>query len=122
MAQQHTTSDLVRIGLVVLAILVLGPMVTMVLATPMMGMYGGMGGHMWGGQTGNSAAPVWSIVLSLVWLVVLLGVGYLIYRWSTHRHPGAGDPALDELRLAYARGDLTDEEFEERRSRLQAEE
>jgi uncharacterized membrane protein len=30
------------------------------------------------------------------------------------------DPALDELRLAYARGDLSDEEFERRRERLAA--
>ena len=45
-------------------------------------------------------------------LLVLVGIGYLIYRSAS------GDPALDELRLAYARGDLSDEEYEERRDRL----
>jgi putative membrane protein len=32
------------------------------------------------------------------------------------------DPALEELRMAYARGDLSEEEFEERRERLRQEE
>ena len=64
---------------------------------------------------------LWQWLVS--WLVVLLiavGVVYVLYRGVT----GAGseeDAALEELRLAYARGDLSDEEFEERRQRLERE-
>ncbi|WP_419181143.1 SHOCT domain-containing protein [Haloarcula litorea] len=32
---------------------------------------------------------------------------------------GGTDRALDELRLAYARGDLTDEEYEQRKETLE---
>jgi putative membrane protein len=36
-------------------------------------------------------------------------------------HPTGRDPAIEELRHAYARGDLTDEEYESRRERLERE-
>lgn len=125
MAHQRNDGDLVKLGLLALAILVLGPMLMMVIAFPLMGMYGGGmgmwgGGHMWGDQAGMYGGTVWSLLMPLLWLAVLLGIGYLIYRWSANRHPGAADPAVDELRMAYARGDLSEEEFEQRREALRA--
>ena len=53
-----------------------------------------------------------------------VGIGYLLYRGLVG---GVGssltsDRALEELRVAYARGDLSDEEFEERRAKLTREE
>ncbi|WP_439028640.1 SHOCT domain-containing protein [Haloarchaeobius sp. DT45] len=59
-----------------------------------------------------------SLLGRLLVLAVVLGGGYLLLKslgGGQHR----GDSALDELRRAYARGDLTDEEFERRRDRLQ---
>lgn len=55
--------------------------------------------------------------MMLVWLVGLLGIGYLLYRSLAGgmQTKSASDPALEELRLAYARGDLSEEEFEQRR-------
>jgi putative membrane protein len=123
MARERSNDDLARLALLALAILVLGPMIMMVVAFPVMGMYGGMGmwggGHMWGDQAGMGGT-VWALLMPLFWLVVLLGIGYLVYRRSAGRHPAGADPAIEELRLAYARGDLTDQEFEDRREALRS--
>nr|WP_305080130.1 SHOCT domain-containing protein [Natronomonas sp. LN261] len=50
--------------------------------------------------------------------------GRSLYRWLVGggRAGAVTDPALEELRMAYARGDLSEEEFEERRERLRQEE
>lgn len=60
----------------------------------------------------------------LMWLIVLavvLGVGYLLY-WGIRRTGGRiADDALEELRVTYSRGELSDEELETRFERLQPE-
>lgn len=111
---------LLRIVLIVLAVIVLFPLLMMVFAMPMMGMMGWWGG---GGMAGG-LSPLWGIGMMLVWFVVLVGIGYLLYRGLVG---GVGssiitDRALEELRVAYARGDLSEEEFEERRANLRREE
>lgn len=89
----------------------------------MMGM-GPMMGWMWGdGMWGaGRAAPGWTLIVSLgmqlLFLAVIVGAGYLVYRAVTGSTTGQ-NRALEELRLAYARGDLTDEEFETRRDALE---
>lgn len=107
-----TDRTLVRLVLLVLAVLVLAPLLAMSLAAPMMGTMGHWGTD--GGMVG--VAPWWG----LVWLAVLALVGYAVYRALVR--PGTAsadtDAAVEELRLAYARGDLTDEEFESRRAVL----
>lgn len=86
-------------------------------------MMGGAGGSgMWGfGMDAAGATPGWlvavGILLQLLLLVVLVGAGYLLYRAVVGT--GGGDRALEELRVAYARGDLTDEEFESRKATLE---
>lgn len=59
--------------------------------------------------------------MMLVWLVVLVGIGSFLYRDLAGRvdTSRSGDPALEALRMAYARGELSEEEYEERRERLQ---
>ena len=103
--------------LIVLGAILLLPLLGMTVMMPMMGMWGW--GHMadtgmWGAGGGSWA---W-IVMWLVPLVALGGLGYLLYRGLTGTTDESGDPALEALRLAYARGDLSDEEFEQRRQRL----
>ncbi|MBX0325007.1 SHOCT domain-containing protein [Halomicroarcula sp. F13] len=120
MSTERTSDGLLRIVLIVLAVIVLFPMLMMVFAAPMMGMMG----WWWGGGTAGGLSPLWGIGMMLVWLVVLVGIGYLLYRGLVG---GVGsslttDRALEELRVAYARGDLSDEEFEERRAKLTREE
>ena len=115
MTTRNTTDDTVKLVLIVLAAIVLAPVLMVALAVPVFGMWGSM----MGGFGGGSVGPMWVFGLSLVWLVVLVGAGYLVYRWAVERDGAEADPALEELRLAYARGDLDDEEFEARRSKLE---
>ncbi|WP_306057947.1 SHOCT domain-containing protein [Natronococcus wangiae] len=105
----------VRTLLLVVAIVLLVPFLTMVMLMPMVGFWGG--GHMWNGWDGGGT--IWSWILPWVaFLVLLLGGGFLPARALGGGEPRQTDPALEELRLAYARGELSDEEFEERRERL----
>lgn len=112
-----TDAQLSRIALVGVALLVLLPAVTMLFAWPLMGMGSWMHGPAAAdGQVGpgGAATQTWMFAFWIVGLLVVVGVGYLLYRSMSNRD----DPALEELRLAYARGDLSEEEFEERRRRL----
>jgi len=83
---------------------------------PMMG--GIWGGHMWGDGTMSGWMFIVGIVMQLLFLAALVGGGYLIYRAITGSERSS-DQALEELRLAYARGELTDEEYEQRREALE---
>lgn len=104
--------------LVVVAIVLLAPIFAMMLMMPMMGMWGGW--HVADGAAGGGGAG-WALVMTwVVALLVILGVGYLLFR-AIRRSRIRADPALEELRVAYARGDLSDEEFEARRERLDRE-
>lgn len=113
-----TADTITRTLLVIVAVIVLLPVLMMVVMMPMMGIWGMAGGGMWDGMGGT-----WMWLL--MWLVVLLvigGIGYLLY--TTIRKSGAtvSDPAIEELRVAYARGNLSEEEFEQRHERLERDE
>ncbi|MCU4744526.1 SHOCT domain-containing protein [Natronoglomus mannanivorans] len=116
-----TDDTMVRTLLIVIAAILLLPLLMMALAMPFMGVWGG--GHMWNGGAWDGTGATWMwVLMSIVPLLVILGLGYLLF--DAVRRPGTQprDPALEELRAAYARGDLTDEEFEQRRERLRREE
>jgi|GEM_PF-110997 len=121
MSTNSTDRQLVWIVLALLALVVVLP--TLGMGFGMMGggpMGGGWGmGHMW---DGDGTAPTWLFVLGavmqLAFLAVLVAAGYLGYR-ALVRRDGGDDRAIQELRTAYARGDLSDEEFERRRERLE---
>lgn len=112
------TDSLLKLVLVVVLAVVFLPMLVML---PMMGMFGWT--HM--GGTGMWDGPfswfVWLMMLVLP-LVVLAGVGYVAYRLLTQADGRQTDTAMAELRRAYARGELSDEEFETRRERLRRDE
>lgn len=107
-----------RVLVIIVALLLLLPLLMMVFMMPMMGMMGWWWG---GGGLGSSVAmsPLWGIGMMLVGLLVLLGIGYALYWAVTHDSFSGNDSALKELRLAYARGDLSQEEFEQRWDDLQ---
>lgn len=109
-----------RTVLVVLVVLVGLPFLLMLVMMPMMGVAGWS--HMGTGGMGLGGGA-WFVVLSmlLVPLLVFAAVGYAVYRLAGTRGGRPSDEALEELRMAYARGDLSDEEFENRRQRLEEE-
>lgn len=112
MSTRTDTDNTFKIVLIILAAIVLAPVLMMALAVPMFGMWGGMMGG------GSGVAPLWGLGMALFWVVILVGAGYLIYRAAVGSGPGKPDPAIEELRLAYARGEVSEEEFEHRREKL----
>jgi putative membrane protein len=105
-------SDLATLVLLLLAATV---------ALPLLAMGTGFGGTMgYGGRMGGRVVwwPLVGMVVPLAFLVLALVGGYLLVRRASDAG-GANDPAVEELRRAYARGDLSDEEFERRRERLE---
>ncbi|MFA1609964.1 SHOCT domain-containing protein [Halobellus rubicundus] len=142
MTQQYSTRWLVG-GVVALAALVfLAPLLVgggaMGWGGMGAGMTGGMGSGTWGPMHGGwmmdgataGAGGWWWLLLAALWrllvLAALVGGGYLLYRAVVGDGVGdvdgtGADPAIRELRTAYARGDLSDEEYERRRERLENE-
>jgi putative membrane protein len=117
----NTTRHRPWIVVALVAALVVVP--TAAMGVGILGMGPAMGGHwghgMWGASDGPSA---WMLALGagvqLLFLTLLLGLGYLGYRALTAQ-AGPNDSAIEELRIAYARGDIDDEEFDRRRKRLE---
>jgi putative membrane protein len=109
----ETTDDtrLVTILLLIVGAFLIVPMVFM--GFGMMGFGPTMGG-MWGsGMWSGGTMPGWMFVVGIVMQLL-----FLVYRAVV----GSGrdsDQAFEELRLAYARGEMTDEEYEQRRATLE---
>lgn len=112
-----TTNDdtLLRALVLLLAVFVLFPVLMMLFAAPMLGFMGS--GMYWGGS-------VWpaTVLTGLFWLLLVGLLIYGAYRFLLRDPTGDTDPALEELRLAYARGELSDEEYENRLDRLESSE
>ena len=102
--------------LIIVALVIVAPLFMMVFMMPMMGMMGWWAGGV--PSAGVGMSPLWGIGMMLVFLLVLLGSGYLIYRAFARGSLSSNDPAMEELRLAYARGELSQEDFEQRREDL----
>ncbi|WP_415380515.1 SHOCT domain-containing protein [Halosimplex sp. TS25] len=120
MPKQTDDTRLVTILLIIIGAFVIFPMFFM--GFGMMGygsMMGGMwSGGMWGGGTMSGWMFIVGIVMQALFLAFIVGGGYLIYR-TVMSDSSDADQALEELRLAYARGELTDEEYEQRREALE---
>ncbi|MFC7070057.1 SHOCT domain-containing protein [Halobaculum lipolyticum] len=105
---------LVRPLVLVLAAILLLPLLGMTMMLPMMGLWGW--GHMAG--TGTWGGSWLWLGMWLVPLALLAAGGYAVYTALRRTADDAPDAAIRELRSAYARGDLSDEEFDRRRERL----
>ena len=112
-----TSNDsFLRIALIVVAAILLIPFLIMLFMVPIMGL-----GHMW--YWNGTAGSLWPLLIfGLICLLIIFGIIYLLYRAIIGLQRDRSDVELEELRRAYARGDLTDDEFEERRNRLRREE
>lgn len=118
MSKNTTDSSLVAI-LLVLAALVVLPAVVM--RGGMMGfgpMMGAWEHGMWGGGTMPGWMLLVGVLMQLLFLAAIVVAGYLLYRAVAGSDDDA-DRALEELRVAYARGELSDEEYEQRRDALE---
>lgn len=108
-----TDGDRLLLGLLALiALLIVGPVLAMAAVLPAMGPHG-MGDATW--------HPVWLIVGWVVLLGIVVAIGYLGVRIAREEPTEPEDDALQELRIAYARGDVDDEEYEKRYERLKEE-
>jgi putative membrane protein len=119
MSENTNNTQIVTVILIVIGALVIFPMFFM--GFGMMGT-GPMMGGMWGGGMWGDGTTGWmfiaGIVMQLLFLAVLLGGGYLVYR-AIASSENDSNQALEELRVAYARGNLTDDEYEQRRETLE---
>lgn len=86
-------------------------------AGPMM--VGTWSDHMWGAGGVSGLMVIFSLGMPLGFLAGVVIAVYLSYRALTSQD-SSSDPALEELRSAYARGELSDEEYDRRRERLKA--
>lgn len=111
-----TTTNTNRI--LVLALVALGLLVLLPLLFTGGGMMGYRGTMM--GPTYGTNAPGWMLAVGLVGqlltVALVVGLGYLAYRVVTGPQT---DTAMEELRVAFARGDIDDDEFERRRETLE---
>lgn len=115
-----TDNTALKTTLTVVAALAAIPLVLMVVVMPTMGLFGG--GHAVGGPSG------WQMLLfPLIPFTFVGGIGYLLYVWTSDRDNARtisrerqSARPLTELRTAYARGDLSTEEYESRRETLGA--
>jgi len=114
-SQNNDRRTIGLIFLIVLAVFLL-PLLLMGFGMVGFGMMGGTwGGHMWGDGQAGGWFPLAGVAMQLLFLLVVVGGGYLLYRGLA----GDGDDsAMEELRSAYARGELSDEEYEQRREAL----
>jgi putative membrane protein len=70
---------------------------------------------------GDSVGSGWwimGIAFQFLFLLLLLGGSYFVVRRLLDQRESR-DPALEELRRTYARGELSDEEYETRKNRLE---
>lgn len=115
MTTNTTDRSLIWVVLAIVAALFVLPLYGMMGFGPMMG--GMWGDHMWGVSGASGWMLLIGIGMQLLFLAVIVAAIYLGYRATTQEE--STDPALEELRAAYARGDLSDDEYERRRERLE---
>lgn len=60
-------------------------------------------------------------IMMILWIILLAAAVYLVVRMARRNGsgPGGQESALDVLKKRYARGDITREEYEERKKDLQ---
>ena len=122
MTTNTTDRQLVWVALAIVVALISIPTFGMGIGT--MGSGSTMGGTWSHGMWGAGGASGWMLVVGLgmqfLFVALVVGVAYLGYRAVTGQAESS-DPAIEELRMAYARGDLNEEEYERRKARLEPE-
>lgn len=106
---------LLIVGLVIAAVVLLGPL-----------LMGGMMALFWGGTgwqmgPGGMGVPGGFGIAMLLFALLPLLLLVLLVVWALRRVAGGDDEdrVLEELRMALARGDISEDEFERRRDLLE---
>jgi putative membrane protein len=121
MTQTPADRRLATLALLAVGALLLIPGLGMGLGMAGMGpTMGGTWGHMDAAVTTGGWTILLGVAMQVLALLVLVGGGYLTVRALTGTSEST-DTALEELRSAYARGEIDDEEFERRRAVLERE-
>jgi len=60
----------------------------------------------------------WAAIRLIFSILVIVGIGYLIYRLIRHPIAKAKEDPLDILKKRYARGEITEEEFKKMKKDL----
>ncbi len=60
----------------------------------------------------------WLFMMVIFWALVILGIVYLIRSVVGKKNEGKTESALDILKKRYAKGEITKEEFEEKKKDL----
>jgi putative membrane protein len=76
-----------------------------------------MSNGVWGGGMG-----IWMLLGTAFWILLIVGIVLLVV-WAIQKSKGAGtgrteDSALEILKKRYARGEISKEEFEEKKRDL----
>ncbi|MGM0399392.1 MAG: SHOCT domain-containing protein [Halobacteriota archaeon] len=110
--------DATTVVLLLLGVIVLLPLLMMTIGVGGMMGYGGMTGQF---GTTSGWVPLAGFLVMVLFFVLIIGGGVLLLQRAsggTREH----DSAMEELRNAYARGDLSEEEFDRRKQKLEREE
>jgi len=110
-SQTADSDSLVKLVIVIAAVLILGPVLLMLVAAPF------MGGMMLLGVPRAGGFAFVGLFMTLLFPLLLIVAAVVLYRrWGERERE---DEALRELRMAFARGEIDREEFEERREALE---
>ncbi len=105
----NTSDRFLWVILVLVVIFLMAPLLLMFMVIPAMG-------PEW--MHGEHAAGGWWFASILVLLFLLVAIGFVFFQLLIRGDGTDEDTALEELRVAYARGELDDEEYEKRYERL----
>lgn len=109
MSQPTDSESLLKLVIVIAAVVILAPAILMLLMVPL------AGGMMMSVPRTGGFAFVGLLMMLVVPLLLIAAIVILYRQW---RDRDREDEALRELRLAFARGEIDREEFEERREAL----
>lgn len=70
-----------------------------------------------GGYFGGPFWP-WAVINLVFWILVIAGIGCLIYRLISHPIAKVREDPLEILKKRYARGEINEEEFQKMKKNL----
>ncbi|HAK88130.1 MAG TPA: electron transporter RnfE [Nitrospiraceae bacterium] len=76
--------------------------------------------HWWGGDYGWGTGMGFGWLFMIIfWILIILGVVYLVRLIVGGEKRTTGETALDVLKKRYAKGEISKEEFEEKKKALE---